>query len=249
MWRIWHQLLIRFDHSSEVNFMNYGYAGLNGSTQPYLEEKDEHNRYCIQLYDHLVSGKDLKDKKMLEIGSGRGGGADYIARYYNPDQYLGVDISEGVIHFCNKHYKVKGLSFKKGSAESIPEPSESFDAVVNVESARCYRDIRQFFEEVYRVLIPGGSFLFADMMEEDHLPEIKQSLKSTGFSWVEEKDITANVVKGLEKDSKRREKLIQGRIPRGLRKSFKSFAGTRGTNRFNSFSNGKYRYYSFTLKK
>lgn len=39
MWRIWHNLLIRFDKDSSVNFMNYGYAGLNGDKIISLEKK------------------------------------------------------------------------------------------------------------------------------------------------------------------------------------------------------------------
>lgn len=249
MWRIWHQLLLRFDRKSEVNFMNYGFAALNGEKPVFLEAKDENNRFCIQLYDHLVEGKDLENKKILEVGSGRGGGADYIARYYRPESYLGVDISEGVIRFCSENYNVKGLSFLKGHAEDIPVSSESVHAVINVESARCYGNIQRFFQEVHRVLIPGGLFMFADMMSEDHYPVIKQSLEDMGFTLIRERDITANVAKGLESDSLRREKLIQGRIPGFLRNAFKSFAGTQGTRRFDSFSNGKYKYFSFILKK
>ena len=34
-----------------------------------------------------------------------------------------------------------------------------------------------------------------------------------------------------------------------LQKSFGEFAGTKGTSRFDSFSNGKYEYWSFVLTK
>ena len=52
MWRIWHNLLNRFDRDSTVNFMNYGYAGLNGDKTINLKKEDEWNRFPIQLYDH-----------------------------------------------------------------------------------------------------------------------------------------------------------------------------------------------------
>jgi ubiquinone/menaquinone biosynthesis C-methylase UbiE len=249
MWRIWHKLLIHFDKDSTVNFMNYGYAGLNGDKPLELLAKDEINRYCIQLYDHVVQNIKLENKKVLEVGSGRGGGADYIARYYKPNEYTGVDISSGVIKFCNRTYKVPGLSFKEGRAEKIPAETASYDALVNVESARCYSDIRTFFKEVHRVLIADGFFLFADMIEKDEVLKIKEDLSACGFSIVSEKEITPNVAKGLELDTKRRENLIRKKVPGMLRRSFEKFAGTKGSTRYDSFNNGKFEYWSFILRK
>lgn len=249
MWRIWHNLLIRFDKDSTVNFMNYGYESLNGDKPVKLKEEDEINRYCIQLYDHVVNSVKLENKKVIEIGSGRGGGAHYISRYYKPKEYTGVDISPGVIKFCNQFYNVNGLSFLEGRAEKIPVTEETYDAVVNVESARCYSDIELFFKEVHRILSPDGHFLFADMIEKKDVKDIREKLKANGFKIKSEKEITKNVAKGLELDTKRREALIQKKVPGLLKKSFERFAGTKGTKRFESFSNGKFEYWSFVLTK
>jgi ubiquinone/menaquinone biosynthesis C-methylase UbiE len=249
MWKIWHNLLIRFDRDKTVNFMNYGYAPLNGDEPLKLKKEDEVNRYCIQLYDHIINRVDVKAKKILEVGSGRGGGANYISRYYQPDSYTGVDISPGVINFCNQYYKSEGLKFLEGRAEKLPVKSNYYDALVNVESARCYSDLDLFFNEVFRVLKKDGYFLFADMIEKDQVDTIMQKIVKNGFKIIEHKDITRNVAKGLEMDTERRQELIKKRIPGFLQKSFESFAGTKGTRRFNSFSNGKFTYMSFVLRK
>jgi ubiquinone/menaquinone biosynthesis C-methylase UbiE len=249
MWRVWHNLLIRFDKDSTVNFMNYGYAGLNGDKPIDLKKEDEINRYCIQLYDRVVKGVPLENKKVLEVGSGRGGGASYIARYYKPSRYTGIDISTGVIRFCNQYYKVPGLSFLEGRAEKLPVESDSCDAVVNVESARCYSSLKTFFNEVNRVLISGGHFLFADMIEKGEAEVIRNKLRECGFIIKSQNNITQNVAAGLEMDSKRRESLIERKIPGFLKKSFANFAGTKGTNRFKSFTDGKFEYWSFVLAK
>jgi len=229
--------------------MNYGFAGLNGDPILKLDKEDEKNRYCIQLYDHVVSSKKLENKKVLEVGSGRGGGAHYIARYHKPMQYTGIDISSSVINFCNRFYKVPGLNFMEGRAEKIPVVSGSYDAVVNVESARCYSNIKTFFHEVHRVLNHDGHFFFADMIEKGEVDDIRKKLDATGFYIQAETDITKNVAKGLELDNLRREMLINKRIPGMLRKLFNNFAGTKGTQRFESFSNGKFEYWSFVLTK
>jgi ubiquinone/menaquinone biosynthesis C-methylase UbiE len=241
--------MIRFDKDISANFMNYGYAGLNGDPPIFLEPQDEINRYCIQLYDHVVNPVDLKNKKVIEVGSGRGGGADYIARYYKPEKYMAVDISSSVINFCNRFYQVPGLSFVEGRAEKLPVNGETFDVLVNVESARCYSDIEAFFKEVYRVLHDDGHFLFADMIEKEEINTLRKSLEKCGFTIRKETNITPNVAEGLALDTLRREKLIRKKIPGFLQNAFAEFAGTKGTNRFNSFTNGKFEYWSFVLAK
>ena len=59
MWQIWHNFMIRFDNKQEATFMNYGYQSLNGDAPLELQKEDEIDRYCIQLYDHVVNKVDL----------------------------------------------------------------------------------------------------------------------------------------------------------------------------------------------
>jgi SAM-dependent methyltransferase len=249
MWRIWHNLLNRFDKDSTVNFMNYGYAGLNGAQMLNLEKEDEYNRYCIQLYDHVVNPVELRNKKVVEVGSGRGGGADYVSRYYKPKEYTGVDISSAVIGFCNRFYDVPGLRFIQGRAEKIPVEAGTVDAVVNVESSRCYSSLNAFFSEVHRILSPDGYFLFADVIDNGRLDELRENFENCGFRIKSETEITQNVARGLELDSRRREGMIQNKIPGWLKSLFAKFAATEGTDRFDSFRNGKFKYWSFVLSK
>jgi ubiquinone/menaquinone biosynthesis C-methylase UbiE len=249
MWRIWHKLLIKYDKTVDVHFMNYGYANLNGEPKLELHPEDEHNRYCIQLYDHVVQKAKIRDKHVVEVGSGRGGGASYIARYHNPQSYIGVDICADTINFCNKYYKVPGLSFKKGKAEKIPIETKSQDVVVNVESARCYSNIKTFFNEANRILKDDGYFMFADMIEPHEVEDIRNKLLECGFTIESEANITPNVVKALNIDTPRREKMIAQKVPNFLRESFAQFAGTIGTERYDSFTNGKFDYRSFVLRK
>jgi ubiquinone/menaquinone biosynthesis C-methylase UbiE len=247
MWRIWHNLLIRFDDETSANFMNYGYESLNGDPRLELKDEDEPNRYGIQLYNYVVKDAEIKNKQVLEIGSGRGGGASFITRYYKPQKYIALDISSKIIEFCNNHYNDEGLEFVKGRAENLPLEDNLFDVVVNVESARCYSDLTVFFKEVRRVLKPGGKFMFADMIENHEVEDMKKLLTEAGFKIEKEKDITDNVVKALDHDSERREKLINKKVPGFLKSSFLQFAGAQGTERYNAFKNKKFHYYTFVL--
>jgi len=249
MWKIWHKLMIKFDKNSDAVFMNYGYQSLNGDTPLELIEKDKINRYCIQLYDFVVKKVDLKDKDLLEVGSGRGGGASYITRYFKPKSYTAVDISSNVIKFCNNYHKVEGLKFIRGEAEKLPFIDGSFDVMVNVESARGYSSLKTFFREVYRVLRHDGHFCFADVIKKGEYEEVRNHLQENGFKIISEHEISKNVVRALDFDTERRKTLITNKVPKFLVKPFLKFAATKGTERYEDFATGRMEYWSFVLQK
>lgn len=249
MWRIWHNIITKVDKREEVTFMNYGYTSMNGEAEISLQEKDEINRICINLYHTVANQIELTGKDVLEVGSGRGGGAAYIKEYLKPGTYTGVDISRNVIEFCNKVHRIPGLSFRQGIAEKLDFEDNSFDAVVNVESARCYADVNAFFREVNRVLNPDGHFLFADMIKRDENGKVEDELTNAGFQILNKTNITKNVVQALDMDHERRNTLIQSLVPNFLKGGFLEFAGAKGTQRYNSFASGEMQYWVFLLNK
>ena len=103
IWRHWYQFLAGFYQRKDWSFMNYGYAPIDPQIEKLsLGDTDEANRYCIQLYHHVANVINLKDLKVLEVSSGRGGGSYYIKRYLQPKTMVGVDFSEKAVEFCNK---------------------------------------------------------------------------------------------------------------------------------------------------
>ena len=48
--------------------------------------------------------KDLNGKRVLEVGSGRGGGLSYINSTLNPSVCVGVDYSQNQVDFCKRIY-------------------------------------------------------------------------------------------------------------------------------------------------
>ena len=113
LWRFRHKAMNRYDGKNAAKFLNYGYGSLTGKESLKLEEIDETDRYCIQLYDQAVNKADLKGKTVLEVGSGRGGGASFITRYHKPESYTGLDITQSSIDFCNQHYNSRHIVFIK----------------------------------------------------------------------------------------------------------------------------------------
>jgi SAM-dependent methyltransferase len=248
--RRWYDQMSRIDSGRRMLFMNYGWAGTEGTDLPMeLLSEDEEDRYCIQLYGHVTGGAELAGLDVLEVGCGRGGGASWISRYLEPRTMTGMDFSGRGIEFCRNAYSSPGLSFVLGDAEEMDFGPESFDAVVNIESSHCYRAPGHFFASVFRILRPGGYFLYADYHSPAELVRTRELLRRSGLVLLREQDISRNVLKALELDDARKATLIRRGVPLLLRGFFKEFAGMQGTRTFNeAFRRGDIIYSSFVLQ-
>jgi len=244
-----YQLMAYGYQKQDWTFMNYGYAPNNATEKLVLHPDDEINRTCIQLYHYIANAVDLRGQKLLEVGSGRGGGADYIKRYLDPACVVGVDYSDQAVNLCKQLYSVEGLSFRSGDAENLPFNDQSFDIVLNVESSHCYGSMLDFLVQVKRVLKPGGYFMFADFRNLDQLDDLEQQLERTGMRRITHENITPNVVKALDADHGRRFAHIQRGVPKFLHKLLREFAGNKDTWIYKGFQTGSIVYQNFLFQK
>jgi len=223
--------------SPKWTFMNFGCVLPDGAA-PALEPRDEPDRLSIQLYHGVASAGDLHGQRVLEIGSGRGGGAAFLARYHGPAHVTGADFSAHAVALSRAfHAGVPNLDFAEGDAERLPFPDASFDAVINVESSHCYGSMDRFLHEVDRVLRPGGTFLFADFRAAADIPELLRTLDAQpGWQRIDHEDITGAVVAALEAGDERKRRLIADivRRPRA-RKGAGEFAGLVGSRIHEAF--------------
>jgi SAM-dependent methyltransferase len=250
VWRTCYEALAKRVPTPDWAFMNYGYAPATEDVgRPPLRSSDEQDRLCIQLYLHAIDDSDLRDRDVLEVGSGRGGGASYISRYLQPQSMTGMDFSQEAVDLCNRHRLAPGLAFVCGDALSMPFPASSFDAVVNIESSHCYESMVTFLSEVCRVLRPGGRFFFADLRSMDGVNTLREQFNACGLTVEKQTDITANVVSALQLDNARKLELIHALIPRVFHWPFRVFAGIAGTRNYAGLESGKLRYVSAQLAK
>ena len=250
--RVWYWFVSKMLRDEGVGFMNYGYMETeseDGRQHLVLDEDDEINRFPAQLYHHLAEATDLRGRHVLEVGSGRGGGAAFVVRYHKPATYTGVDLAENAVGFCTRNYRGDGLSFKVGDAADLPEDDRSKDAVLNVESSHCYTDMEKFVDEVYRVLKPDGYFLYADLGSTQRMDDVKRIFLDRGFSIIREKNINDNVVRSLDQLNDTRLGTILKFAPWFARRLAKDFAGVQGSPIYNALVSGKTRYMSYVLQK
>ena len=247
MWRWWYQRLAKAKAWGEFGFMNYGFID---DDQPTLEADDESDRLFIQLYHMNIRDVELNGKQVLEVGSGRGGGANWIARTYTPESLTGMDYSAAAVKLCSRMYGLqKNLTFIEGNAMKLPFEDHSFDVVYNVESSHCYSDMNTFVDEAYRVLKPGGYFAWTDFRDEKTIEEIRNKFSSSDFEFLKDVDITKEVLAALDEISDDKQARIEKGTGRIIRRSFETFAGVRGTPVYEAFTKGELGYYRCLLRK
>jgi ubiquinone/menaquinone biosynthesis C-methylase UbiE len=247
VFRALYRHLDKWDKNHELIFMNYGYSDPEEPVP--LDETDEKNRYPVQLYHHMAEMTDLKNKDIVEVGSGRGGGLAYIARKYLPASATGIDLEKSIVVFSNNYHHWPNLTFITGNAQNLPLSDNSCDVLLNVESSHRYGSINAFFREVNRVLRPGGYFLFTDFRDSCKWPDLLKLMNESGFKVIEERDISSHILHSLELDSERRASLVNSYAPKILKKAILNFTGAKGTSTYDYFLTGKFIYKSFKIQK
>ena len=104
LWRACYELLATGVRAPDWTFMNYGYAAPAGEPQLSLAAADEPDRQCIQLYERVLADVDLTGLDVLEVGSGRGGGAAYLSRSRGARSGTGLDFSQRAVALSNRRH-------------------------------------------------------------------------------------------------------------------------------------------------
>ena len=112
--------------------------------------------------------------RLLDIGSGYGGAMRRVVKQFG-SQATCLNLSE-VQNDTNRHrIRHNGLSDQirvvHGVFENIPEPDGQFDVVWSQDAILHSDQREQVLAEVWRVLKPGGHFVFTDPCQADDVPE------------------------------------------------------------------------------
>ncbi len=191
--RIGYDILSVLWRDSGWRFMNYGYLPAEAAPP------DEVDAPFIGLYRAALGSLPLQGARVLEVGSGRGGGAAWMARQPGIAAVTGVDLSPLTVARARRlNPGVAGLDFRRGDAEALPFPDASFDGVVNVESSHNYGSMPRFLAEVARVLRPGGWFAWADMRPASALPQLDRDFAASRLVIESEAELTDGVLRALD---------------------------------------------------
>jgi SAM-dependent methyltransferase len=112
---------------------------------------------------------------VVDIGCGAGMDLTLAARAVGPSgRAVGVDMTESMAQRALSVAQTLGLDnveIRTGDALDLPIEGSSVDFVMSNGVLNLAPDKRQAFGEVFRILKPGGQFLYADIVVADELSE------------------------------------------------------------------------------
>jgi SAM-dependent methyltransferase len=194
-----------------ATFFNFGYISLGSGDQACIDVTEgQLNPVSIRLVCELVGASGLHGCRVLDVGCGRGGTAALLAEQFGAD-VTGVDLAPEAVAFCRQRHHHPCIRFEVGDAEDLHAESSSFDAVTNIESSHVYPNRNKFYAEVARVLRPGGTFLYTDLLPVPHWAEARTTFATLGLETYNDRNITPNVIASCDAVAARRAKAFGGR--------------------------------------
>ncbi len=102
---------------------------------------------------------------VLEIGCGRGAGADLIYRKFRPSILLAQDLDIQMIHLARKYlsHSTGDIPLSVADASRIPFRGDSFDAVFGFGFLHHVPDWQQALREIARILKAGGVYYLEEL--------------------------------------------------------------------------------------
>jgi arsenite methyltransferase len=111
---------------------------------------------------------------VVDVGSGSGFDSFIAADQVGPGgQVVGVDMTKEMLEKSRATAEVLGhehVAFREGLAETLPVEDGWADAVISNGVINLCADKRAVFDEIYRVLEPGGHLQFADIANGRPVP-------------------------------------------------------------------------------
>ncbi len=125
-------------------------------------------------HDALKVLRRYPHKELLDIATGTGDFAILAQEILHPDKITAVDISDGMMRIGEEKVKAEGwedrISFEVQDCANLSFADNTFDAATVAFGVRNFEEIDKSFQEILRVLKPGGVFLFLELTTPEKKP-------------------------------------------------------------------------------
>jgi ubiquinone/menaquinone biosynthesis C-methylase UbiE len=138
--------------------------------------------YALDLASRLEVSEGAS---LLELACGTGIVTRHLRDRLGPTEKLvATDLNEAMLTYAARKFEPEnGIEWKQADAVELPFEDQSFDAVVCQFGLMFVPDKEKAIGETYRVLKPGGTFLFNvwDAIEYNELPYIAHTIIADFF--------------------------------------------------------------------
>jgi ubiquinone/menaquinone biosynthesis C-methylase UbiE len=110
-----------------------------------------------------MAGGDLAGQHVLEVGCGRGVGAEVIIDRLGAEKVTAFDLDESMVDLARRRLHGRPVSLSVGDVCTIEQPSASVDTVVDFGIIHHVPQWQDSIAEIARVLRPGGLMLFEEV--------------------------------------------------------------------------------------
>lgn len=113
-------------------------------------------------------------ESILDVATGTGDFAIFVAKIMKPTQLIGIDISQRMLDIGQQKAEAERLQgticFQKEDALSLSYADNTFDAVTAAFGIRNFQDLDKGLSEMYRVLKKGGHLSIVELTRPTSFP-------------------------------------------------------------------------------
>jgi SAM-dependent methyltransferase len=124
----------------------------------WVETDDTVSPWHVFIKTNVNVKRDITDKRILEIGCGRGGVSKYLSALEPKAKIIyGCDFSERAIQIAKERYgDINYIEWRQEDIMNQSFESDSFDTAFSLETIEHVPDPKKALEELYRVLKKDG---------------------------------------------------------------------------------------------
>ncbi len=130
---------------------------------------------CLSCGGAINYSKAQAGEVCVDLGSGRGTDVLRLADQVGKEGHVyGLDISDGMIVKASKNASklgIENVTFKKCSLESLPLDDGYADLIISNCTLNHAENKQLVWNEMYRILKPGGRFVVSDIYSMEPVPE------------------------------------------------------------------------------
>lgn len=130
---------------------------------------------CLSCGGAMYYSNPQEGETCLDLGSGRGNDVLKMATLVGEKGLVyGIDISDGMIKKARKNAEklgVKNVEFIQSELHQLNLPDNTVDVVISNCTINHAKDKKAVWQEICRVLKPGGRFVVSDIYASETVPE------------------------------------------------------------------------------